>query len=247
MVIGGSIGGAGGIVCHQWGLVQNPAAFCVVGMCGSFAGAAKTPISTIVMVTEMTGSYRLLLPAMWVCGLAFLLSRRFALYQKQVQNRAFSPAHQGEYLVALLERMTVRDVFEPSPVEVVRPSTPLGEIVQLIASSRAHYFPVVDDAGRFVGMLSANDVRQFTFEEGVYDLAIAADVMSSPPVVVRPSDDLHRAIETFDSVLLDELPVVADDDPDRVLGHLRRRAINRAYSKRLAELRDQQERQPRRP
>ncbi|MBL8732662.1 MAG: chloride channel protein [Planctomycetes bacterium] len=242
MVIGGGVGGAVGIACSQLGLVQNPAAFCIVGMTGFFAGAAKTPISTIVMVTEMTGSYRLLLPAMWVCGLTFLLSRRWALYQKQVQNRAFSPAHQGEYVVDLLERMTVQDVFEPSPVETVKPQTALRDIVLLIARSRANYFPVIDDDGHFVGMLSAHDVRQFTFEQGVYELTIAADIMATPPVVVRPADDLHRAIETFDSVQLDELPVVADDDGDRVLGHLRRRAINRAYTKKLRELRDLQTR-----
>ena len=79
MVIGGSVGGAVGIVCYEWGLVENPASLCIVGMCGFFAGAAKTPISTIVMVTEMTGSYQLLLPAVWVCGLTFLLSGRVAL------------------------------------------------------------------------------------------------------------------------------------------------------------------------
>lgn len=236
MVIGGSVGGAVGLVCHQYGLVENPASLCIVGMCGFFAGAAKTPISTIVMVTEMTGSYQLLLPAVWVCGLTFLLSRRMALYQKQVQNRAFSPAHRGEYVEALLERMTVADVFEPSRVETVQSSMPLRDIVHKIAHSRQDYFPVVDD-GSFVGMVSARDVREFTFDTSVYRLAIAADIMASPPVVVRPEDDLHKALETFDSLWIDELPVVSGDDPDRVLGQLRRRAINRAYTKKLKELR----------
>lgn len=242
MVIGGSVGGAVGILCNQLGLVDNPANLCVVGMCGFFAGAAKTPISTIVMVTEMTGSYQLLLPAVWVCGLTFLLSSRWALYQKQVPNRAFSPAHRGEYVEALLERMTVADVFEPREVETVAASAPLRDIVRAIAKSRQDYFPVVD-GGRFVGMLSAHDVRQFTFDESVYRLAIAADIMASPPVVVRPEDDLHKALETFDSIWIDELPVVASDDPNRVLGQLRRRAINRAYTKKLKELRQLQQQQ----
>ena len=245
MVIGGATGGAVGIVCHTLGLVDQPEAFCIVGMCGFFAGAAKTPISTIVMVTEMTGSYRLLLPAVWVCGLTFLLSRQFALYRKQVQNRAFSPAHRGEYVVDLLERMTVADVFEASEVEVVHPNTPLRGIVQRIAASKQDYFPVVDERQQFLGMLSAHDVRQFTFDESVYELAIASDVMTSPPVVLRPTDDLHHAIETFDSVWLDELPVVAADDPHRLLGRLRRRAINRAYKKRLDELRADRDRESR--
>lgn len=242
MVIGGSVGGAVGLLCHEWGLVENPASLCIVGMCGFFAGAAKTPISTIVMVTEMTGSYQLLLPAVWVCGLTFLLSRRFVLYQKQVLNRAFSPAHKGEYVEALLERMTVQDVFEPSEIETVTSSMALRDIVRKIAGSRQDYFPVVDD-GEFVGIVSAHDVREFTFDESVYRLAIAADIMSSPPVVVTPEVDLHMALETFDSIWIDELPVVASDDPNKVLGQLRRRAINRAYTKKLQELRAMQQEQ----
>lgn len=241
MVVGGTIGGAVGIVGSELGIVQHPASFCVVGMCGFFAGAAKTPISTIVMVTEMTGSYQLLLPAMWVCGLTFLLSRRWSLYQKQVPHRALSPAHKGEYQVALLEKMTVADVFEPSAVRTVRAGTSLQEIVGLLVDSKEDYFPVVDEDDRFVGVFSATDVRQFTFDREIYQLATAADVMTSPPVVVRPTDDLHRAIETFDSVLLDELPVVDANDPGKLLGRLRRRAINRAYSEKLRELRRLQE------
>ena len=236
MVIGGAVGGAVGIACHQWGLVDNPASLCIVGMCGFFAGAAKTPISTIVMVTEMTGSYQLLLPAVWVCGLTFLLSHRMALYQKQVLNRALSPAHKGEYVEALLEDMTVADVFEPTEVAVVTPSMPLRDIVRVIAKSRQDYFPVIDD-GQFVGMVSAHDVREHTFDQEIYRLAIASDVMSSPPVFVRPGDDLHKALETFDSIWIDELPVVDADDANVVLGRLPRRAINRAYTKKLAELR----------
>ena len=109
-----------------------------------------------------------------------------------------------------------------------------------IAASRQDYFPVVDD-GEFVGIVSAHDVREFTFDESVYRLAIAADIMSSPPVVVTPEVDLHKALETFDSIWIDELPVVASDDPNKVLGQLRRRAINRAYTKKLKELRAMQQ------
>lgn len=242
MVIGGSVGGVVGLICFEWGLVENPASLCIVGMCGFFAGAAKTPISTIVMVTEMTGSYQLLLPAVWVCGLTFLLSRRFVLYQKQVLNRAMSPAHRGEYVEALLEDMTVADVFEPSEVETVTSSMSLRQIVRKIANGRQDYFPVVDN-GQFIGIVSAHDVREFTFDESVYTIAIAADIMSSPPVVVQPETDLHKALEMFDSIWIDELPVVASDDPNKVLGQLRRRAINRAYTKKLKELRAMQQQQ----
>ena len=63
MVIGGCGGGALGIVLHNlWpGLVPHPASFVIVGMAGFFAAAAKTPFSTLIIVSEMTGGYTLLL------------------------------------------------------------------------------------------------------------------------------------------------------------------------------------------
>ncbi len=237
MVIGGGVGGAVGIAFQQWGLVANPGAFVIVGMCGFFAGAAKTPISTILMVTEMTGSYKLLLPAMWVCGLTFLLSQRSALYQKQVPHRGLSPAHRGEYQVDLLEKMTVQDVFTQAAVAMVPSSLPLAEILQLLARSDEDYFPVADADGRFVGIFSAQDVRKFTFDHELGRLAIAADVMTSPPIFVTPKDDLHAALEKLDQTRLDELPVVDVGDSNRIVGRLRRREIGRAYTKRLEELR----------
>ena len=76
MVIGGCIGVATGKLFRslwqtmEWGEI-SPGAFGVVGMAGFFAGIARAPISTIIMVSEMTGSYQLLLPTMWVSTCAF--------------------------------------------------------------------------------------------------------------------------------------------------------------------------------
>jgi CIC family chloride channel protein len=100
MVIGGCGGGALGMVLHGlWpSLVPHPASFVIVGMAGFFAAAAKTPFSTIIIVSEMTGGYNLLLPSLWVCTLAFVLSDRQSIYSAQVESRSRSPAHQGSYV-----------------------------------------------------------------------------------------------------------------------------------------------------
>ncbi|HLY11882.1 MAG TPA: chloride channel protein [Planctomycetota bacterium] len=95
MVIGGCGGGALGILFHRaWpSLVPHPASYVILGMGGFFAAAAKTPFSTLIIVSEMTGSYHLLLPAIWVCVLSFMLSDEHSLFRSQVENRAASPAH----------------------------------------------------------------------------------------------------------------------------------------------------------
>jgi len=95
MVIGGCGGGALGILFHRaWPhLVPHPASYVILGMGGFFAAAAKTPFSTLIIVSEMTGSYHLLLPAIWVCVISFMLSDEHSLFRSQVENRAASPAH----------------------------------------------------------------------------------------------------------------------------------------------------------
>src|SRR5207237_1377566 len=100
MVIGGCGGGALGLFLHGiWpGLVPQPATFVLLGMAGFFAAAAKTPFSTLIIVSEMTGDYKLLLPALWVCTIAFLVSDGQPLYRSQVESRSRSPAHQGSYV-----------------------------------------------------------------------------------------------------------------------------------------------------
>ena len=92
MVIGGCGGGALGIFLHNlWpSLVPHPASFVVVGMAGFFAAAAKTPFSTLVMVSELTGGYALLLPSLWVCTLSFVFSNQQSIYASQVESRALA-------------------------------------------------------------------------------------------------------------------------------------------------------------
>jgi CIC family chloride channel protein len=98
MVIGGCGGAALGIGLHDlWPeLVPHPASFAVVGMASFFAAAAKTPFSTLVMVSEMTGGYQLLLPALWGCAIAFMVSDEQSIYSAQVEDRSQSPAHRKQ-------------------------------------------------------------------------------------------------------------------------------------------------------
>ncbi len=65
----------------------------MLGMMGYLTAAVRTPLAAIIMVSEFTGNHTLLLPSMWVCGLAFLLTPGWTLYKSQVRDRDSSPAH----------------------------------------------------------------------------------------------------------------------------------------------------------
>ena len=214
MVIGGCTGGAVGLVLHAiWpNLVPHPQIYAIVGMAGFFAGAAHAPISTIIMVSELTGDYGLLLPTMWVSTLCFVLCHRWTLYDQQLASRLDSPAHRGDFLVDVLEGISVADIpWEQRPT--VFQGTKLRDIVQLLANSRQHYFPVVDHENRFVGIFSSDDVRAHLFNDSLWELANARDVMTTRIVSVTPEDDLNTAMKRFTELNLDELPVVDCNNP----------------------------------
>ena len=146
IVLGGCLGGAVGMACHQlWpGLVPDPAAFVLVGMAGLFGGIAHAPISTIIMVSEMTGSYRLLVPSMWVCAIAFVLTRGVSLYTEQVAHRGMSGAHSGEHARVFLEDQLVTNflvVDHPAVGAAPPPEAPCLDMAATLLDAAALFGP----------------------------------------------------------------------------------------------------------
>ena len=184
----------------------------------------------------MTGEYSLLLPTMWVSTLCFLLCKPWTLYVKQVPTRLDSPAHRGDFIVDVLEGIKVGDVYRRDRQLVLVPeSMSLDEIVHTLSRTNQHYFPVVDREGRMVGIFSSDDVRIYLYDETLWKLAVARDIMVTKIVSVTPEDDLNTALQRFTALNLDELPVLDPKDPGRLLGMLRRKETIAAYNRRLME------------
>jgi CIC family chloride channel protein len=234
MVIGGTLGGAVGLLAHQWmpGVVTQPGAFVAVGMAGFFSAAANTPISTLVMVSEMTGNYQLLLPALWVCALSYLLGRRWTLYRSQVRSRLDSPAHRGAILGGILESIRVGDVIDGRELHTIPEAAPVSEVIRSCMTSSQHCFPVVDADGRMTGLIRLAQVRQFLDQEASSMPAIAHDLAEKPRGLLTIDDHLDRALQLIMALDLEDLPVVLRANSPHVVGILSRRDITAAYARR---------------
>ena len=162
MVIGGCAGGSLGVFLHGlWpALVPHPATFVILGMAGFFAAAAKTPFSTLVIVSEMTGDYRLLLPALWVCTLAFLLSDEQPLYRSQVMSRSLSPAHQGEFVREMLAGLQVRQFLrDGAALPRFDPNDPLPAVVANSIRLAYSVLPVVGEDNTLLGVVVLDELH----------------------------------------------------------------------------------------
>lgn len=112
---------AGAMLGGAFAMVANEASapFVVVGMAAVFAGAAHVPIATMMMVTEMTGGYQLLVPAMLTVILSYLVQMRLSsklkyrsIYEAQVASRADSPAHHTRHLEIALQILRQKGMRE---------------------------------------------------------------------------------------------------------------------------------------
>lgn len=238
--IGGMLGGAVGQLLAIWFPHShiNPAAFSLVGMGGFFAGVSKTPLTSIVMVCEMAGNYSLLVPLMLVCGLNVALSKRWTLYEEQVTSPVDSPAHQGDFVVDVLERLRVGQIAVRSEgLELVTEETTFAEIVQRVSRSTETLFPVVDREGRLTGIFNLRDIRLALAGSEWGPLVIADDLAHRPVLSVTPDDDLHTALKRLTELNTEEIPVVSPDDPTQLVGLLSRRSLVSTYTSQIEALR----------
>jgi len=241
MVIGGSLGGAVGKLFHIWtpAVVANPGAFVIVGMAGFFAAASNAPISTVIMVSEMTGNYHLLVPSMWVCALASIIGRRWSIYEKQVNSRIDSPAHLGDFVRDHLEDIFVRDIFNPEQkYHFIPESMTLREFIPIMTETEQQNFPVIDPEGRLSGIFSIGDVRDVLVERDLDNLLIMGDVAEEDVACVTLDDNLAVALRKFTAKEVDKLPVVDSGDSRKLLGMIRRRDVISSYYKKIADLKN---------
>lgn len=244
LFIGAMLGGAFGEICNSIPVVceyaPDTGAFVLVGMGAFFAGVAKVPLTALIMVSEMSHSYELLVPLMLVSVInVAVLSSRWTLYEEQVSSLIDSPAHLGEFIVDVLEGIKVGDLPDPGnrPI-VLREDTPLEQVLRLVAGSREAYFPVTDHDDELVGILGLSDIRSELIAQGVPSgLILASDVCHSTVVTVTMEDDLLKALRLCTRENIVEIPIVEKDRPGHLIRMLSREEILHSYDRRLTEIR----------
>ncbi len=239
VVIGGAMGGVVGKVFHNImpGVVAEPGAFVIVGMAGFFTAVSNTPISTIIFVSEMTNSYHLLLPSLLVCLVAYRLSEPWTIYEKQVKSKIESPAHAGEFFVDILQTIRVDDLMHlVKKVQLIPQDMSFHEFKTYFSKTKQHYFPVMDEDERLIGIFSSTDIREVLFATGIEDLILAKDICTSDIIVTTPSEDLSTVLQKFTMKNIDSLPVVRDDNHHVLLGMLDRRTVISFYNEMIQDM-----------
>ncbi len=240
LFIGAMLGGAFGygMVDLFPATVQQPWAYVLVGMSGFFSGVAKAPLATLFLVVEMTGSYGLLVPLILVGGIAILFTRDVTIYEKQVQSRTESAAHRGDFIVDVLNRIKVEQVYRKVPdLKVLYVDTHLADLRDVITETDQTYFPVKDREGNYCGILSLRSMRSIMFEHDLDDLVVVGDMMT-PFVAVYLDENLNSCLQKFIEYDYGQLPVFSDEKLTELLGILTHEDVISAYQREVIRVKN---------
>jgi len=227
LVIGGAVGAGFAIVIDPiWSFSRiDPGAFALVGMAAALAATARAPLTAVILVFELTGSYGLVLPLMLAAALATLVADRMhpeSAYTMSLARKGIRLPKSED--IDLLDTVDVREVM--SDVDVVAaPSMTMAELETLLDRTRHHGMPVVR-ARDLVGVISVTDLERVAGREA--EITVGEE-MSPHPITVTPDLPVSVALARMASLGLGRLPVVADDDPNRLVGMFRRESVVRAY------------------
>ena len=142
------------------GVPGPPGAYALVGMGAVFAGATQASMTGVLIIFEMTGDYKIILPLMLAVVTATLLSGRLlrgeTIYSLKLTRRGVR-LRQGRAL-DVLEGVRVEEVMSQSVT--VLPDTPLDGLDEFFLKANRNACPVVDDEGRLAGIVSLSDLRR---------------------------------------------------------------------------------------
>jgi CIC family chloride channel protein len=202
-MIGGAFGGAASLILHDPSI--QPGAYALVGMAAFYAGIANTPLAALVMISEVAGSYDLLVPLMLTEGVAMIALRKVNLYKSQPRSTKESPVHAR--MLALRCGDVIDRTRKTKTLHLKQSIHAIADVIE--GAPDQDVFPVLDDANKVVGLMAAESLRNFVADGAAIDVAIVADVMVEP-LVFGDRDDVRTAALALVRRDLRAAPVLED-------------------------------------
>lgn len=224
------------------GVVAPAGAYGLVGMGAVFAGAARAPITAVIILFELTGDYRIILPLMVTVVLSTLVSEalsRDTIYTLKLRRRGID-LHLGRDV----DPMRTIPVAAAMSTEIARAPRDLTvtEATERLEESNGWALIVVDERDALIGIVTASDLERAMLDNKIG--ATVTEIASRSVVTAVVDEDLSQAVHRMNAHDVRQMPVVAREDPTHMIGVLNRADVVRAYSRTVLK---QLERQRRRP
>ena len=237
---GAMLGGAFGyLAMHLFpNLNIEIGAYALVGMAAVFSAAARAPLTSMLIVFEMSNDYRLILPLM----AAGIVASTFAqwlhpdsIYSLKLTKRGIR-FEQGRDM-DIMQTVQVEEVMNKTPITIQREQS-VADLFAAFQETHLGGFPVMSNETELYGMVTMQDMER-TIDEmertlerkevNLKDLKVW-DVATPDPVTVFPDEPIWSAIKKMAPRDLARLPVVSRNNPLQFVGVISRSDIVRAYN-----------------
>lgn len=197
------------------------ASYALAGAAGLVAGALNAPITAALIIFEISGSYKIVLPGMIVVAISALITYRMrgtSLYTLALSKAGLSPDHLRSF--SHLSSQVCRDVMQNN-IQVIQPNTPIKDVLSFMGNVSQSILPVVDSDNRILGIVSWSSLRYYLDHSPENDPLIAYDIMAQVPAV-DADDPMTKAMLVLLDENLEAVPVVKDG---RLVGVIGRREV----------------------
>jgi CIC family chloride channel protein len=235
LFIGSMLGGGFGVLVHHLfpAITATSGAYALVGMGALFAGAAAAPMTSIIMLFEMTRDYTLILPLMLAVVTSTFITRHFAresIYTLKLMRRGIDIHRRGQ--ADIMKTITVGEImtrnFPTIPLKM-----PITELAEMLEETGHHGFPIVDEDGSFCGVVTLEDIEHTPTRDDP-NLTVE-DIAMRSPLTAYPDQTIYEVLARFGGRDVGRIPVVDRQDNKKLLGVLRRHDIIRAYTHTIKE------------
>lgn len=234
LFVGAILGYLFAIVCnHFFGLHLSVASFTLVGMATVMGGVMKAPITSMFLVAELTGGFVLFLPLMLASAIAFAVSYYFepySIYTKRLAVRGELLTHNKDEnaMQFLNTRSLIEYDFETVPI-----SGKLRHVIRAVEHTKRNVFPVVNQRGELMGVITMDDIRADMFDRDKYATPLT-QYMSKAPERLLPDEPIRSVMEKFEQTRAWNLPVV--DHEGHYIGFVSKSKLLTAYREQLTHM-----------
>lgn len=237
LFIGATTGALFGYIAHGVfpELSETFGAYALVGAGALLAATVQAPMSTILMIFELSGNYQVMIPLMTACVVAALVKRAFgpdSVITESLEAKGIDTGWE-------LERSWMRAVpirrIPWKAIPAVSEHARLEDLKRIYVASGKGCVQVVDDEGLMVGIVTFEDLKEWLLDPTLDQVVVAAEVANKSVLCISESDSLLDAIRVLDRESFEQMPVISDDNPRKVLGILARNAVFSTYHKMIVK------------
>lgn len=238
LFIGAMLGAFFGYIIHYFfpQITPGHTAYALVAMGGLVAGTTRAPITAILIVFELTKENAIILPLMLTCIGSVVISTKLSresIYTIKLLQKKINVKERPE--INILNTISVGDVFTNN-YDWVFENEKFDIVVKKLLNSHLPFLSVISMDGKFLGMISLNDIKEFIFDSETTEYLIAGDLTNPNIPKIKLEDNCKQAFEYLNTHNLECLPVIGTENTEKQIGIVWRKDIDLAYHKELEKI-----------